>query len=73
MLKSPFLKALRLFSYYFRGLANGILSWGVYYGYGLAYVYGIYVTNVSMMCWFIGMFLEFFELIKGFDRYLCFL
>jgi len=30
-----------------RGLANGIFSWGVYYGYGLAYVVGIYLTQVS--------------------------
>ena len=29
-----------------RGLANGIFSWGVYYGYGLAYVVGIYLTKV---------------------------
>jgi hypothetical protein len=29
-----------------RGLANGIFSWGVYYGYGLAYVVGIYLTQV---------------------------
>jgi len=32
-----------------RGLANGILSWGVYYGYGLAYVFGIYVTNANIL------------------------
>ena len=31
----------------FRGVANGIFSWGVYYGYGLAYVFGIYITEVS--------------------------
>ena len=30
----------------YRGVANGIFSWGVYYGYGLAYVYGIYITEV---------------------------
>ena len=30
-----------------RGLANGIFSWGVYYGYGLAYVVGIYLTKVT--------------------------
>ena len=23
-----------------RGVANGIFSWGVYYGYGLAFVFG---------------------------------
>jgi hypothetical protein len=31
-----------------RGLANGIFSWGVYYGYGLAYVVGIYLTQVDL-------------------------
>ena len=23
-----------------RGVANGVFSWGVYYGYGLAFVFG---------------------------------
>lgn len=32
-----------------RGLANGIFSWGVYYGYGLAYVIGIYLTQVIIL------------------------
>jgi hypothetical protein len=31
----------------YRGLANGIFSWGVYYGYGLAFVFGIYITQVG--------------------------
>ena len=33
-----------LFSPECRGLANGVFSWGVYYGYGLAFVFGIYLT-----------------------------
>jgi len=32
-----------------RGLANGIFSWGVYYGYGLAYVFGIYITELDVL------------------------
>jgi len=32
-----------------RGVANGIFSWGVYYGYGLAYVYGIYITEADVL------------------------
>jgi MFS family permease len=31
-----------------RGVANGIFSWGVYYGYGLAYVFGIYITEADI-------------------------
>lgn len=31
-----------------RGLANGIFSWGVYYGYGLAFVFGIYITEANI-------------------------
>jgi len=31
-----------------RGLANGIFSWGVYYGYGLAFVFGIYITQANI-------------------------
>jgi len=31
-----------------RGVANGIFSWGVYYGYGLAYVFGIYITEADV-------------------------
>ena len=36
-----------------RGVANGIFSWGVYYGYGLAFVFGIYITdaNISGYSW----------------------
>ena len=34
-----------LFSPSGRGLANGIFSWGVYYGYSLAFVLGIYMTQ----------------------------
>ena len=25
----------------------GVFSWGVYYGYGLAFVFGIYITKVN--------------------------
>jgi MFS family permease len=32
-----------------RGLANGIFSWGVYYGYGLAYVIGIYMSQLDIL------------------------
>jgi len=32
-----------------RGVANGLFSWGVYYGYGLAYVFGIYVTEADVL------------------------
>ena len=28
-----------------RGVANGIFSWGIYFGYGLAYIYGKYLTR----------------------------
>eukprot|EP00094_Tigriopus_californicus_P011698 TCALIF_11302-PA protein Name:"Similar to spns2 Protein spinster homolog 2 (Danio rerio)" AED:0.05 eAED:0.05 QI:1/0/0/1/0.5/0.33/3/0/447 len=38
-----------IFSKGARGLANGILSWGVYYGYGLAFVIGIYVTQADIL------------------------
>jgi len=31
-----------------RAKANGILSWGVYYGYGLAFIFGIYVTEADL-------------------------
>ena len=30
-----------------RGLANGILSWGVYIGYGLAFIIGNYVPEAD--------------------------
>ena len=38
-----------LFSPAGRGLANGIFSWGVYYGYGLAFVIGIYMTELDIL------------------------
>ena len=37
-----------LFSPSGRGLANGIFSWGVYYGYSLAFVFGIYMTQADI-------------------------
>jgi len=37
-----------LFSPSGRGLANGIFSWGVYYGYSLAFVLGIYMTQADI-------------------------
>ena len=30
-------------------MANGIFSWGVYYGYGLAFVFGIYITKADVL------------------------
>jgi len=38
-----------LFSQEYRGVANGIFSWGVYYGYGLAFVFGIYITKADVL------------------------
>jgi len=38
-----------LFSASSRGVANGIFSWGVYYGYGLAFVFGIYLTKADVL------------------------
>ena len=38
-----------MFSASYRGVANGVLSWGVYYGYGLAYVFGIYITDADLL------------------------
>lgn len=38
-----------LFSPSGRGLANGIFSWGVYYGYSLAFVLGIYMTQADIL------------------------
>jgi len=32
-----------------RGMANGIFSWGVYFGYGLAYIYGQYLTKADVL------------------------
>jgi len=31
-----------------RGVANGIFSWGVYFGYGLSFIFGIYVTQLDL-------------------------
>ena len=30
-------------------MANGIFSWGVYFGYGLAYIYGRYLTKADVL------------------------
>ena len=30
-------------------MANGIFSWGVYFGYGLAYIYGQYLTKADVL------------------------
>jgi len=38
-----------LFSASSRGVANGVFSWGVYYGYGLAFVFGIYITKADVL------------------------
>ena len=38
-----------MFSPAARGVANGIFSWGVYYGYGLAFVIGIYLTDADIL------------------------
>ena len=43
---------LHLISYFrpdSRGVANGIFSWGVYFGYGLAYIFGIYLTDLDVL------------------------
>lgn len=32
-----------------RGVANGIFSWGVYFGYGMAYIFGIYLTEANIL------------------------
>ena len=37
-----------IFSASSRGVANGVFSWGVYYGYGLAFVFGIYLTKADV-------------------------
>merc|ERR1719244_1387785 len=31
-----------------RGVANGIFSWGVYFGYGMAYIFGVYLTKADI-------------------------
>jgi len=38
-----------VFSQAYRGVANGVFSWGVYYGYGLAFVFGIYITKADIL------------------------
>ena len=38
-----------MFSASYRGVANGVFSWGVYYGYGLAFVFGIYITSADVL------------------------
>ena len=38
-----------LFSSSTRGVANGVFSWGVYYGYGLAFVFGIYLARADLL------------------------
>jgi MFS family permease len=32
-----------------RAKANGVFSWGVYYGYGLAFIFGIYITQADIL------------------------
>jgi len=32
-----------------RGVANGVFSWGVYFGYGMAYIFGIYLTDADVL------------------------
>ena len=32
-----------------RGVANGIFSWGIYFGYGLAYIYGKYLSDADIL------------------------
>jgi len=32
-----------------RGVANGIFNWGIYYGYGLAYILGGPVTALDIL------------------------
>jgi len=32
-----------------RGVANGIFSWGVYFGYGMAYIFGIYLSEADVL------------------------
>ena len=36
-----------LFTASARGVANGVFSWGVYLGFGLAFVLGINLTQVE--------------------------
>ena len=30
-------------------MANGIFSWGIYFGYGLAYIYGKYLSEADIL------------------------
>ena len=30
-------------------MANGIFSWGIYFGYGLAYIYGKYLSDADIL------------------------
>jgi len=32
-----------------RGIANGIFSWGVYFGYGFSFLFGIYLTQLNVL------------------------
>jgi len=32
-----------------RGVANGIFSWGIYFGYGLAFIYGRYLSKADIL------------------------
>lgn len=32
-----------------RGVANGIFSWGVYFGYGFSFLFGIYLTEADLL------------------------
>ena len=36
------------FSDNLRGTATGIFHWGVYFGYGLSYAIGVYVTSANL-------------------------
>ena len=43
------IRDLLVFSPESRGVATGIFSWGVYFGYGLAYIYGKYLTQADIL------------------------
>ena len=30
-------------------MANGIFSWGIYFGYGLAFIYGRYLSKADIL------------------------
>lgn len=38
-----------MFSAKQRGIANGIFSWGVYFGYGFSFLFGIYLTKMNVL------------------------